>query len=60
MHNIILGARCVIALKWVPLEVTKEKLTLFPVEVWCRQVTTHVDPNLKQHMASLSHAVLTY
>ena len=35
------GISCKIALRWMPLDLTHDKSTLFQVMAWCRQATSH-------------------
>ena len=35
------GISCELALRWMSLDLTDDKSTLFPVMAWCRQATSH-------------------
>ena len=59
IQNSSMGFRCLIALRWMPQDLTDEKSTLVQVIAWCHQATSH---NLSQcwpgpycHVASLGH-----
>ena len=54
------GISCKIVLRWMPLDLTDDKLTLVQVMAWCRQATSHYLSqcwlrDLCRYMVSLGH-----
>ena len=58
------GISIEIALRWISLDLTDDKSTLFQVMAWCRQATifiwANVDPDLCRYMVAPGHNELTH